>query len=233
MAELTDDIRETVRERYANAAKAAATGAYDPQIHAAGAMPLAARSPMHIAQPTSASAQATDSESRFESGPRPLATKTTSRRVRDAETTASPGVAQAQAGLGVTPASERQQHRGPGDLGRPLTDRQAAVWGLRARCPVPMRRALRCPGRDPPAGRGVASVCSRCPARLIPVSGRDLFRGRMIVGPERQPGGYWIWPASTLATKLAVASANSAGASSCRKCAPARVTWVWLGQARQ
>jgi len=29
MAELTDDIRETVRERYANAAKAAATGAYD------------------------------------------------------------------------------------------------------------------------------------------------------------------------------------------------------------
>ena len=30
MAELTDaDIRETVRERYANAAKAAATGAYE------------------------------------------------------------------------------------------------------------------------------------------------------------------------------------------------------------
>ena len=29
MAELTNDIRETVRERYANAAKAAATGAYD------------------------------------------------------------------------------------------------------------------------------------------------------------------------------------------------------------
>jgi arsenite methyltransferase len=29
MAELTDDIRETVRERYANAAKAAAAGAYD------------------------------------------------------------------------------------------------------------------------------------------------------------------------------------------------------------
>ncbi len=29
MAELTRDIRETVRARYANAAKAAATGAYD------------------------------------------------------------------------------------------------------------------------------------------------------------------------------------------------------------
>ncbi len=29
MAELTNDIRETVRERYATAAKAAATGAYD------------------------------------------------------------------------------------------------------------------------------------------------------------------------------------------------------------
>jgi arsenite methyltransferase len=33
MAELTNDIRETVRERYANAAKAAARGAYD-QAHA-------------------------------------------------------------------------------------------------------------------------------------------------------------------------------------------------------
>jgi hypothetical protein len=29
MAELTDDIRETVRERYANAVKVAASGAYD------------------------------------------------------------------------------------------------------------------------------------------------------------------------------------------------------------
>ncbi len=29
MAELTNDIRETVRERYANAAKAAQAGAYD------------------------------------------------------------------------------------------------------------------------------------------------------------------------------------------------------------